>query len=181
MRVELSSVIPGLRRIEPDVFRDERGEFLETFNADDYAFTRADGSAIEFVEDDLSVSRRGVLRGLHGDERTWKLVQCVQGSLYVVVADLRRDSGAYLRWEQFDLSAANRLQVLVPAGCATGIVALEDPSSLLYKQSERYSGEGAQFTVRWDDPALAIGWPVEDPVVSERDASAPLLDAERAS
>ena len=177
MRVEDSTVIPGLRRIEPAVFRDDRGEFLETWNAGDYAFARADGSPIAFVEDDLSTSRRDVLRGLHGDEVTWKLVQCVHGSMHLVVADLRRDSDAYLRWEPFELSAANRLQVLIPAGCATGIVALEDPSTLLYKQSERYSGPEGQFTVRWDDPALGIDWPVERPLLSERDAAAPDIEA----
>jgi dTDP-4-dehydrorhamnose 3,5-epimerase len=175
VRVEDSTVIPGLRRIEPAGFEDERGRFVETWNAGDYAFTRDDGSAIEFVEDDLSVSHRGVLRGLHGDDRTWKLVQCTQGSLHVVVADLRRDSDAYLRWEAFELTAANRLQLLVPAGCATGLLALEDPSALLYKQSERYRGAGDQFTVRWDDPALGIEWPLDDPILSERDAGAPDL------
>jgi dTDP-4-dehydrorhamnose 3,5-epimerase len=176
MQVEDSTVIPGLRRIEPSVFRDDRGEFVEIWNAGDYAFTREDGSPIAFVEDDLSVSRRHVLRGLHGDDRTWKLVQCVRGSVHLVVADLRRESDAYLRWEPFELSAANRLQVLIPAGCATGLVALEDPSALLYKQSERYRGAEGQFSVRWNDPALGIEWPVQEPVLSDRDAQAPDLE-----
>ena len=176
MQVEDSTVIPGLRRIEPSVFRDERGGFVEIWNAGDYAFTREDGSPIAFVEDDFSVSRRHVLRGLHGDDRTWKLVQCVQGSVHLVVADLRRDSEAYLHWEQFELSAAGPLQVLIPAGCATGLVALEDPSALLYKQSERYRGAEGQFTVRWNDPALGIEWPVQEPVLSDRDAQAPDLE-----
>ena len=175
MRSEASAVIPGLRRIEPDVFRDERGEFVETFNADDYAFTRDDGTPIAFVEDDLSVSHANVLRGLHGDDRTWKLVQCAHGALFLAVVDCRRGSEAYLRWEGFDLSAANRLQVLVPAGCATGLLALEDGTALAYKQSERYSGAERQFTVRWDDPAVGIAWPVEPPLLSARDASAPDL------
>jgi dTDP-4-dehydrorhamnose 3,5-epimerase len=175
VRVEESRLIPGVLRIEPEVFRDERGEFLETFNADDYAFEREDGTPIAFVEDDLSVNRRDVLRGMHGDDRTWKLVHCVHGALHLVVADCRRDSPAYLRWEAFDVSDRTRLQVLVPAGCATGFVALAEPSVLVYKQSERYRGAGAQFTVRWDDPALGIDWPVERPLLSERDAAAPDL------
>lgn len=166
MRITDSAAIPGLRRIEPSVFRDERGEFVETWNADDYAFAGA------FVEDDLSVSRKGVLRGLHGDNRTWRLVQCVAGAMYVVVADVR--DGAR-QWEGFDLSAHNRLQVLVPPGCATGLAALEDPSILLYKQTERYRGPEGQFTVRWDDPSLDIEWPIDDPMVSDRDRNAPDL------
>ncbi len=166
MRVGDSAVIPGLRRIEPSVFRDDRGEFLELWNADDYAFAGA------FVEDDLSVSHRGVLRGLHGDDRTWKLVQCVLGAMWVVVADVREGRRA---WEGFDLSAANRVQLLIPAGCATGLLALEEPSALLYKQTERYRGAEGQFTVRWNDPALGIDWPVDDPILSERDAGAPDL------
>ena len=160
-------MIPGLRRIEPTVFRDDRGEFVELFNADDYDFGFA------FVEDDLSVSRKGVLRGLHGDDRTWKLVQCVQGAMHLVVADCRRDSEAFMRWQAFDLSAANRVQLLIPPGCATGLYALEEPSALLYKQSHRYQGAQGQFTVRWDDPAFAIEWPARDPILSERDAAAP--------
>ena len=159
-----SAAIPGLRRIEPAVFRDDRGEFVEIWNPDDYP--------VAFVEDDLSLSRRGVLRGLHGDDRTWKLVQCVAGAMHMVVADVR--DGARV-WEAFSLSAENRVQLLIPPGCATGLVALEDPSTLLYKQSERYAGASGQFTIRWDDPALGIDWPIEDPILSERDASAPLL------
>ncbi|HEV2813506.1 MAG TPA: dTDP-4-dehydrorhamnose 3,5-epimerase, partial [Solirubrobacteraceae bacterium] len=111
----------------------------------------------------------------HGDDRTWKLVQCAHGALFLAVVDCRRGSEAYLRWEGFELSAANRLQVLVPAGCATGLLALEDGTALAYKQSERYSGAERQFTVRWDDPAVGIAWPVERPLLSARDASAPDL------
>jgi len=177
VEVAESAVIPRLRRIAPAVFRDDRGEFLETWNAEAYAFAREDGTPIAFVEDDLSQSRAGVLRGLHGDDRTWKLIQCVQGSLHVVVADLRAGSPGYRRWEAFGLSATNRVQLLVPAGCATGLLALEDPSTLAYKQSERYQGATGQFTVRWDDPALAIEWPADDPILSARDAGVPDLDA----
>ena len=167
MHVAESAVIPGLRRIEPAVFRDERGEFVETWNADDYDF-----AGEPFVEDDLSLSRKGVLRGLHGDDRTWKLVQCVAGALYLVVADVR--DGAR-RWESFDVSARNRVQVLVPPGCATGLYALEEPSVMAYKQTARYRGEAGQFSVRWNDPALGIEWPAGDPILSERDANAPDL------
>ena len=175
MQVAESPLIPGLRRITPRVFRDDRGEFLETWNADDYGFARDDGTPIEWVEDDLSISRRDVLRGLHGDDRTWKLVMCAHGSLHLVVADCRADSPAYRRWEAFDLSDADREQLLIPPGCATGLLALTDPVVFAYKQSERYRGAEGQFTVRWNDPALAIDWPIDRPLLSERDAGAPDL------
>ncbi|MEJ7783526.1 MAG: dTDP-4-dehydrorhamnose 3,5-epimerase [Solirubrobacteraceae bacterium] len=170
-----STVIPGLKRILLRAFRDERGHFVETYNVDDHSFVRPDGSAVTFVEDDVSVSRRHVLRGLHGDDRTYKLVACLHGALWFVVADLRRDSPAHLRWEAFDLSGGEPQQLLIPAGCAAGFVALEEPAILAYKQSERYRGEAGQFTVRWDDPALGISWPLERPLLSARDASAPDL------
>jgi len=170
-----SAVIPGLKRISLHSFRDDRGHFFETYNADDHAFARPDGSAVAFVEDDVSVSRRHVLRGLHGDERTYKLVSCLHGAMSFVVADLRRDSPAHLRWEAYALSGDEPVQLLIPAGCAAGFVALEEPTILAYKQSERYRGEAGQFTVRWDDPALTITWPVERPLLSARDASAPDL------
>jgi dTDP-4-dehydrorhamnose 3,5-epimerase len=176
MRVAHSQVIPGLRWIMPTVSRDERGEFVETYNRDQYVFRRDDGSAIEFVEDDYSVSRRHVLRGLHGDDRTWKLMFCPYGALELAVVDCRRQLPSYRRWESFSLPGDDRLQVLVPAGCATGFVALADPTVLAYKQSERYRGAAAQFAVRWDDPAVGIDWPVERPILSERDATAPGLE-----
>jgi dTDP-4-dehydrorhamnose 3,5-epimerase len=175
MRISESETIPGLRRIEPTVFRDERGEFIETYNIDDYAFVREDGTAITFVEDDLSISRSRVLRGMHGDDRTYKLVTCVHGALHVVVVDCRRDRPSYLGKEAFELSGLRPLQLLIPPGCATGFVALEDRSVFGYKQSERYVAAGRQFTVRWNDSALSIDWPVEAPILSERDARAPDL------
>jgi dTDP-4-dehydrorhamnose 3,5-epimerase len=171
VRATASDRIDGLLSIELDAFTDARGVFFEAFNADDWRFTRPDGSPIVFVEDDYSVNRRGVVRGLHGDNRTWKLVTCVHGSLFVVVADTRT---ADLLWEGFDLDQRAPRQLLVPPGCATGMASLEDGSVFAYKQSERYLGAGEQFSLRWDDPALGIEWPVSNPILSERDANAPL-------
>ncbi|MEM8960885.1 MAG: dTDP-4-dehydrorhamnose 3,5-epimerase [Acidobacteriota bacterium] len=169
-----SAIIPDLKIFEPSIFRDHRGEYVETFNRDDYRFTRPDGTTIEFVEDDISRSHTGVLRGLHGDDRTWKLVQCLHGAIHFVVVDMRIDSPAYRRWQAFHLDDQNRHQVLVPAGCGNGHYAIRT-CLFSYKQSERYSGAANQFTVRWNDPSLAIEWPVDDPTLSERDRSAPDL------
>ncbi|MCC7359392.1 MAG: dTDP-4-dehydrorhamnose 3,5-epimerase family protein [Anaerolineales bacterium] len=175
MHIQVSRVIADLKLITPDIHYDYRGEYVETFSRRGYDFHDAAGQPIEFVEDDISVSRRHVLRGLHGDSRTWKLIQCLQGEFYYVVADLRRGSPSYRRWESFILNDRNRRQVLVPAGCANGHLVLSDTCIFSYKQSQYYSGAHDQFTVRWNDPFLNIHWPIQNPLLSERDSTAPLL------
>ncbi|MEL7061575.1 MAG: dTDP-4-dehydrorhamnose 3,5-epimerase [Acidobacteriota bacterium] len=174
IEIQASREIPGLRLVRPDVFEDHRGRYVETWNVRDYRFLDLEGEEIVFVEDDISRSHAGVLRGLHGDGETWKLVQCLLGEIVLVVVDMRPDSPAFRRWLRFDLSAANRLQVLIPAGCANGHLALSD-CLFSYKQSRHYGGAERQFTVRWNDPGLGIPWPVDRPILSERDASAPDL------
>ncbi|HOM99014.1 MAG TPA: dTDP-4-dehydrorhamnose 3,5-epimerase family protein [Acidobacteriota bacterium] len=175
MQFTESSLIPGLKTIQPPVFHDYRGEYIETFNEGRYSFTDRHGRPIRFVEDDVSISRNHVLRGLHGDEKTWKLIQCLLGEIYVVVVDMRSDSPAYLRWESFDLNEKNRMQLLIPAGCANGHLCLSERCIFSYKQSEYYGGTENQFTVRWDDPKLEIWWPIRNPILSRRDATAPFL------
>jgi dTDP-4-dehydrorhamnose 3,5-epimerase len=176
MRVAPSSTIPDLLAIEPPCSEDERGAFVEAFNVDEWRFSRPDGSAIEFVEDDYSVNRRNVVRGLHGDPRTWKLVSCMHGACFTVVVDYR-PGPTRLRWESFELDGRRPRQLLVPAGCATGFASLADDTLFAYKQSARYRGAGEQFSLRWNDPAVGIDWPVGDPILSARDAATPLLDA----
>jgi dTDP-4-dehydrorhamnose 3,5-epimerase len=172
MKISSSSVISDLVTISVPIHYDYRGEYVETFRADTYEFRDRDGASIKFVEDDISVSRRNVLRGLHGDAKTWKLIQCLWGEFYYVVADMRKDSPTYLRWQSFVLNDRNRMQVLVPAGCANGHLVLSEKAIFSYKQSQYYSGMSTQFTVRWDDPKLGIHWPVREPILSERDAGA---------
>lgn len=174
MEVKESAVIPALKLITPEVFRDARGEFVETWSTRSHRFLDPDGQAIEFVEDDVSVSKRNVLRGLHGDGTTWKLVHCLFGMLFCVVVDLRSESRSHRKWQGFDLDDRARRQLLVPAGCATGYVTRSDLALLAYKQTHHYDGPERQFTVRWDDPAIGVQWPVRDPIMSERDAAAPL-------
>ena len=176
LKIENSAKIAGLLLLAPTVFYDLRGEFISTFNIRDYAFRDADGKPIEFVEDDLAVSRYSVLRGLHGDQATWKLVQCVAGEVYFVVADMRPSAPTYLNWEAFMLTEADRHQILVPAGCASGMQCLTNRCTISYKQSCMYQDSKQQFTVRWDDPKLAIHWPIRNPILSERDHMAASLD-----
>lgn len=175
MNIQDSQLIPGLRIVQPDIARDARGEFVCTYNSAEYAFSGADGQAITFLEDDISLSRHNVLRGLHGDAVTWKLVHCLFGSVYYVVADMRAESAANRKWQSFELSGDNRTQILVPAGCANGFWVRSELCLFGYKQSRLYSGSNRQFTVRWNDPALAIGWPEGKPLLSQRDAEAALL------
>jgi len=170
-----SSIIPGLKTIQPKIFYDFRGEFVCTYSADAYNFVDEHNQPISFVEDDISVSRKDVLRGLHGDANTWKLVQCLHGEVYLVVADMRTDSPVRLRWQAFTLNDRNRTQVLVPAGCATGLLCVSETCIFSYKQSQTYKGTANQFTVRWDEPKLAVFWPATRPILTSRDAIAQLL------
>jgi len=175
MTISESEKIRDLRVITPDVFHDFRGEYICTFDIRSHRFSAHDGTPVEFVEDDVSVSRRHVLRGLHGDDKTWKLIQCLLGEIYFVVVDMRKVSPTYLNWEAFAVNEKNRVQVLVPAGCANGHLCLSERCIFSYKQSQLYSGAENQFTVRWDDPKLGIYWPVRTPILSRRDAEAPFL------
>ncbi|MCF8479496.1 MAG: dTDP-4-dehydrorhamnose 3,5-epimerase [Rhodospirillum sp.] len=159
--------IADVRVITPDVFEDYRGEYIETYNEETY---KEAGIFVDFVQDDISYSRKDTLRGLHGDGETWKLVSCVLGDIYLVVLDLRPESPSRGRWCSFMITDRNHRQVLVPPGCANGHLALSDRVGFHYKQSTYYK-PGTQFTVRWDDPDHAIHWPITRPLLSRRDAS----------
>ncbi len=175
MTNKASSVIKGLQIILPKIFHDFRGEHVETFSAREYDFADEHGCKIEFVEDDISTSKYGILKGLHGDAETWKLIHCILGEIHVVVVDMRKNSPSYLKWEAFTINEKNRMQLLIPAGCVNGHVCLSENCILSYKQSKYYTGAGNQLSVRWDDPAFNIPWPVKEPILSERDAAASYL------
>jgi dTDP-4-dehydrorhamnose 3,5-epimerase len=176
MNIKESQRIKDLRTITPETFHDFRGEYVETFNAAKYIFHDSRGGLVEFVEDDISVSRRGVLRGLHGDDKTWKPVQCLFGAFYFVVVDMRTGSPTYLNWKSYTLNDRSRMQVLVPAGCANGHLVLTEQCIFSYKQSQYYSGMKGQFSLRWDDPRLNIYWPIRNPILSERDAFSEFIE-----
>jgi dTDP-4-dehydrorhamnose 3,5-epimerase len=150
----------------PTVFEDFRGTYVETFNQELYH--RA-GITVPFVQDDISTSSRNVLRGLHGDAETWKLVSCLYGKFYLVVLNHDAQSAQFGQWEAFTLSDANRLQVLIPPKFGNGHLVLSDTAIFHYKQNSYYNRAG-QFTVVWNDPKFKIWWPVKDPIVSQRDA-----------
>ena len=166
MRVTTTD-IPGVLLIEPDVFRDPRGLFLETYHARRYADAGIPGP---FVQDNCSQSMRGTLRGLHYQEphAQGKLVMATDGAIYDVVVDIRKGSPSFGRWYGAELSAENQRQVYVPPGCAHGFCVTSDRASFLYKCTDYYVPSDERGII-WDDPALAIPWPVATPILSAKD------------
>jgi dTDP-4-dehydrorhamnose 3,5-epimerase len=164
--IQLTKLKDVLRLDPPFVFRDERGENIETFNQTDL---HEAGIPVVFIRDSLSISRKNVLRGLHGDSKTWKLISCLSGTLFLAVVDMREESEQYLKWEGFILSDQNREQILVPPGFANGHIVLSESAHFFYKMSHQHN-RADQFTIAWDDPHIGIDWPVESPILSERDA-----------
>ncbi len=165
--------IPDVRLVEPRLFPDSRGYVGETFSAARYA---AHGIEGPFVQDNIAHSRRGVLRGLHLQHPSGqaKLVFALAGMVFDVAVDVRVGSPTFGRWTGATLSAENRYQLYLPAGFAHGFVVLSDEALVAYKCSAPYRPD-AELGIAWDDPALAIEWPVTSPHVSPRDASAPRL------
>ena len=166
MRVRKTD-IAGVLLIEPNVYRDPRGLFLETYHAGRYADAGIPGP---FVQDNYSESQRGTLRGLHYQEphAQGKLVMVTDGSVYDVVVDIRKGSPTFGRWYGVELSAENRLQLYVPPGCAHGFCVSSDRASFLYKCTDYYA-PGDERGIIWNDPALAIPWPVTSPILSAKD------------
>lgn len=155
--------------IEPDVFEDYRGDYIETFNEERYQKEfLARNIDIKFVQDDISTSRKDVLRGIHGDAETWKLVSCLYGTIYYVVVNCDTESKRFGDWQAFILSDRNKHQVLVPANYGASFLALTDNIIFHYKQTTYYNPKG-QFTYRWNDIRFNIRWPIRDPILSERD------------
>ena len=150
----------------PTIFEDFRGTYVETYN--EKLYTEA-GITVKFAQDDISVSSRHVLRGIHGDGKTWKLISCFYGKFYLVVVNWDNTSPQFGKWESFILSDQNRLQVLVPPKFGNGHVVLSELAIFHYKQSSYYD-RASQFTILWNDPKLNIWWPVKAPIVSRRDA-----------
>jgi dTDP-4-dehydrorhamnose 3,5-epimerase len=149
----------------PTVFEDFRGSYVETYN--EKLYTEA-GITVKFVQDDISTSRRNVLRGIHGDRETWKLISCLHGEFYLVVLNYDSESPQFGLWEGFTLSDRNRLQVLVPPKFGNGHAVLSESAIFHYKQSTYYN-RATQFTVLWNDPRFEIRWPIEKPILSNRD------------
>lgn len=165
--------LAGVLLIEPRFFRDDRGHFVETFQAQRYADA---GLPSAFVQDNWSRSKRGTLRGLHFQlpNAQGKLVMAIRGAIFDVAVDVRRGSPSFRRWFGAELNEENGHQLWVPPGFAHGFVALRDGTDVLYKCTAPYT-PSAERILRWDDPELAIAWPIAEPLLSPRDAAAGTL------
>lgn len=180
MKVTVTA-LPGVLVLEPAVFGDERGFFMESFNQ--RTFDAAVGYPVTFVQDNHSRSARGVLRGLHYQRpphAQGKLVRVAAGRVYTVAVDLRPDAPPFGRWVGVELSGENRRQLWLPAGLAHGFLVLSDMADVLYKATDYYRPE-AEGQISWNDPTLAIDWPLDGrlPRLSAKDATAPSLDDQR--
>jgi len=176
-------VIAGLREVKktklknvllfkPLIFEDFRGEYVETFNKKKYTqqIFEKTGEKVEFLTDDFSISSQNVLRGIHGDNKTWKLISCGFGKIYAVIVNCNDRNEDFGKWQAFDLSEKNRHQILIPPMHGTSHLVLTDRAMFQYKQSEYYDPENLkQFTYRYDDPRFKIWWPIKNPILSERD------------
>ena len=159
--------LEGVLSILPSTnFEDFRGSYVEIYNKK--LFHDA-GLTQDFVQDDISTSYHNVLRGIHGDSKTWKLVSCLKGSFYLVVVNNDSSSPEFGKWEGFTLSDVNRKQVLIPPKFGNGHLVLSESAIFHYKQTTDYDREG-QFTLLWNDPKLNIWWPTDTPILSRRDS-----------
>ena len=165
--------LPGVVIVEADVVRDRRGFFLETYHAPKF---RAMGIAGSFVQDNHSRSSRGTLRGLHlqVERPQGKLVRVVAGEIFDVAVDVRRGSPTFGRWVGVALSAESFRQLYIPEGFAHGFAVVSETADVEYKCTDVYHSS-SEISILWSDPALAIRWPIDDPVLSDRDRSAPTV------
>ncbi len=170
----IETELPGVYVIEPRLFEDSRGHFLETYQDLRY---REHGIEERFVQDNLSWSSHGVLRGLHyqlGRPQA-KLVTVVRGTIFDVAVDIRRGSPTFGRWIGVELDGESHRQIFVPKGFAHGFCVLSETAAVTYKCSDYYA-PADERGLRWDDPGVAVAWPVQEPLLSEKDQNYPILD-----
>jgi len=151
--------------VKPSMFEDFRGQFLETYNEELY---QKKGIDVKFIQDDISLSKKNVLRGIHGDNITWKLVSCLFGKIYLAVIDCDKNSKDFGKWQSFTLSDKNRFQVLIPPKYGNAHLILSKEAVFSYKQSAYYDRE-KQFSYKWNDPRFKVSWPIKNPILSKRD------------
>lgn len=169
-----SLAIPDVILVEPEVFPDDRGFFLESFKASDFEKTNL---PTHFVQDNFSFSRKNVIRGLHYQREPkaqGKLVSVLKGGVWDVAVDIREESPTYLKWVAADLNDRSHAMLYIPPGFAHGFIALTEDVYLLYKCTNEYDPK-ADAGIRWNDPDIGIPWPIENPIVSMKDAGLPYV------
>jgi dTDP-4-dehydrorhamnose 3,5-epimerase len=166
--------LEGLILVEPKVFPDERGFFTESYKKTDFFLN---GIKEEFVQDNHSLSRKNIIRGLHyqkDPKSQGKLVRVVRGAAWDVAVDIKKNSSTYRKWFAVELTEDNFKMLFIPSGFAHGFLALSDNVHLMYKCTNEYDGK-FDAGIRWNDPEINVKWPVKDPVISQKDAILPLL------
>ena len=165
MQVNETSLDGVLLIKPPTIFEDFRGVYIETYNQRIYREAKITD---DFIQDDISISRQHVLRGIHGDQSTTKLVSCLMGEFYLVIVNNDPASSQYRKWQSFTLSDKDYYQILIPPKFGNGHLVLSEKAIFHYKQTTEYSREG-QFTIKWNDPAFNFWWPSVTPILSQRD------------
>jgi len=164
-----SKIIKDVIVFQPSVSYDQRGSIFTSYDRKDY--DQHIPNLLNFNHDKFAESKKNVLRGLHGDTKTWKLVSCISGSIFQVVVDIRPDSETYLQWESWELSDKNKLQILIPPNFVNGYYVLSNKAAFHYKLA--YEGDyfdvNDQIVIKWNDPRLNIAWPCKNPILQSRD------------
>ncbi len=161
------SKLKGVYEINPiSIFEDYRGEYVQLYSEKEYKQLLPKN--IHFLEDDISITYKNCFKGIHGDDRTYKLISCLSGCFYLVILNNDKDSKDYGKWTSYTLSDKNKIQILVPPKFGNGHLAISDASIFHYKQTSYYE-PSRQFTVRWNDPLFNIRLPIKSPIISERD------------
>lgn len=161
----VNNTFPEVGVFDSDMFRDYRGDIWTTYKK------KTSAIKLDFIHDKFSSSRKSVIRGIHGDYKTWKMVSCIHGEIYFVVVDNRPDSETYLQWDWMILDDKERKQVLLPPGFGNGFCVMSDTAVFSYKLAYdgEYSDVDQQFTLKWNDPRVNIDWPTSNPILQARD------------
>ena len=158
--------------IKPAPFIDFRGSYLELFNKQTYQklFAQHNIPNLQFVQDDASVSFKNVLRGFHGDAKTWKLTTCLRGEIYSVILNCDEESKEFGKWEAFKLTGENGYELLIPPAYGNSFLVMSEDAVYYYKQTTYYDPVNLpQFTYKWNDPIFNVKWPIDEPILSKRD------------
>ena len=158
-------IFKEIKIFQPEAYEDYRGELWTTYKKDEFPIE------LNFNHDKISTSRKNVIRGIHGDNKSWKLVTCLYGDLYFVVVDYRKESKTFLEWDWIILNDKNKKMVLLPPNFGNSFCVLSNYSIFMYKWSYEgsYADVDEQFSLKWNDPRLNINWPIKNPILSERD------------
>ena len=171
MKIEISKskVFSDVLIIEPDYFQDHRGILYSTYLKKE--FQKHISKDLEFNHNKIAYNYKNVLRGIHGDFSSWKMVTCIYGSIFQVVVDYRKDSKTYLKYDKFEISDIKPKQILIPPGFGNAFYVLSDVAVYNYQLSYdgSYNDYDKQFTIKWDDKRININWPTNNPILSERD------------